>query len=113
MHIETVATGLIYRNPKPYLRSVHAYFPSVVLLPNGDMLATMVLGSAFESVDCHVYVTRSTDRGHTWALEGPMYEGAPNPPTSETGRITSMEDGAIVAFGFCGQGDVEQRNVGG
>ena len=109
MDIESIATGLIYRNPKPYLRSLHAYFPSVVLLPNGDLLATMVLGSAFESVDCHVYVARSTDSGDTWALEGPMYEGALDRATSETYRITCMDDGEIVAFGVrCDRSDPEE-----
>ena len=34
---ECLDSGIIYRNPKLYLRSLHAYFPSVVVLPNGDI----------------------------------------------------------------------------
>lgn len=30
-----VETGLIYRNSKPHVRSIHAYFPSVVTMDNG------------------------------------------------------------------------------
>lgn len=97
--IEVVKTGLIYRNPKPYLRSVQAYFPSVVMLSPNEMLATLMLGSAFESVDSHVFVARSTDGGETWMLESQMYQGAPDRPTSESCRITLMADGEIVAFG--------------
>ena len=97
--IECLDTGLIYRNPKPYLRSLHAYFPSVIVLSDNEMLATLVLGSAFESVDSHVYIARSIDTGKTWAIEGSMYEGALDRPTSETCRITRMLDGEIVAFG--------------
>jgi hypothetical protein len=108
-HIECLGTGLIYRNPKPYLRSVQAYFPSVAVLPNGELLATLVLGSAFESVDCHVHVARSSDNGEMWTLEGPLYEGAPDRPTSETGRITCLDDGEVVAFGVrCDRSHTEE-----
>ena len=37
--IELVETGLVYRNPKPLLRSVHAWHPTLALLDNGDILA--------------------------------------------------------------------------
>ena len=42
--IECLGSGLIYRHPKPHVRSVQAYFPSVVIMENGDLLATLVLG---------------------------------------------------------------------
>ena len=35
-------TGLVYRNPMPHVVSRHAYFPSVVLLDNGEMIGTTV-----------------------------------------------------------------------
>ena len=68
--IKYLETGLVYRNPKPYIRSVHAYFPSITVLSVNEILATLVLGSAFESVDCHVYIARSRDSGKTWTTEG-------------------------------------------
>lgn len=97
--IKCLETGLVYRNPKPYLRSVHAYFPSITVLSVNEILATLVLGSAFESVDCHVYIARSRDSGKTWTMEGSIYESSSDRPTSETCRITRMADGEIVAFG--------------
>jgi hypothetical protein len=33
--IEVVETGLVYRNPKPYLRAIHAWHPTLVLLDGG------------------------------------------------------------------------------
>jgi hypothetical protein len=96
--IECLNTGLIYRNPKPHLRSIQAYFPSVVILSENEMLATLVLGSAFESVDFHVHLARSTDGGETWTLEGPLYEPPTDRLTTDTCRITRMPDGEIVAL---------------
>ncbi len=64
--IENLRTGLIYRNPAPHVRSVHAYFPSVAVLPDGEMLATAVLGEAFEAVNLHTHLFRSVDQGETW-----------------------------------------------
>jgi len=37
--IELIETGLIYRNPKPHMRSIHAWHPSLVALDNGRILA--------------------------------------------------------------------------
>ena len=35
--IELADTGLIYRNPKPFLKSIHAWHPTLALLDNGDI----------------------------------------------------------------------------
>ena len=73
--ITILGTGLIYRNPKPHLHAVHAYFPSVVQLTNGELLCSLVLGEAFDAENCHTYVARSGDRGETWRLQGRIYPG--------------------------------------
>ena len=96
--IKVLSTGLIYRNPKPYLRSVHAYFPSVVHLGGGEMLAAMVFGSAFEAVDCHTEVARSLDDGQTWTLEGPLDPRAPHPGISDIYKI-AWDGREVIAFG--------------
>jgi sialidase-1 len=96
--IKVLDTGLIYRNPKPHLHAVHAYFPSVVQLANGDMLCSLVLGEAFDAENCHTYFARSTDLGHTWRLEGPMYPGTKDLVTSDASRLTALPDGGAVAF---------------
>ena len=84
--IEILTTGIVYKNPKPHVRSVHAYFPSVAVMDNGEMLATFALGEAFEAANCRLNVARSKDMGETWALEGPVYPGTKRRLTSDYGR---------------------------
>jgi len=95
--IYCLKTGIIYRNPIPHVKSEHAYFPSVVSLTGGELVATMALGQAFESSDQHIYVAHSIDNGETWNIRGPVYKGLADVPTSEYCRITAVED-EIVAF---------------
>ena len=73
--IKCLKTGLIYRNPKPGVRAIHAYFPSVVMMANGQMLATFALAEAFEATNEHTNIARSVDESETWAVEGPIYPG--------------------------------------
>lgn len=94
--VECLNTGIIYRNPIPHIRSVHAYFPTVVQLSGEELLATMSLGEAFESADMHVNVFRSVDGGQTWKLEGPIYGGTKDRVTSEVGRLTKVDDDEVV-----------------
>ncbi len=93
-----LGTGLVYRNPKPHVRSVHAYFPSVAQLTNGDVLCLLVLGEAFEAANCHTYVARSVDRGASWQLEGELSERLPDRLASDSARLTALPDGRAVAF---------------
>ena len=97
-NIRAASTGLIYRNPMPHVHSVHAYFPSVVVMPNGEMLATIVLAEAFEAPNLRTHVCRSTDQGDTWHLEGPIYPGTTDRLTSDGARITALPDGELVVF---------------
>ena len=96
--VQVLDTGVIYRNPKPHVKAEHAYFPSVAVMTNGELLATMSLGQAFESPDSHTCVARSKDLGKTWSLEGRIYPGTKDRLTSDYCRITSMVDGEVVAF---------------
>ncbi len=96
--MEIVNSGLIYKNPKPHVKSIHSYFPSVVSMSNGEMLATIALGEAFESVDSHTYVCRSADNGENWTLEGRIYPGTPERLTSDYARLTYLGDGELVVF---------------
>ncbi len=98
MAIHLLQTGLIYRNPHPHVRSIHAYFPSVAVMANGDMLATVVLGEAFESVNLHAWVCRSRDHGVSWQMEGRLDSDAKDPLVSDTARIAALPDGSIMAF---------------
>ena len=96
--IQSTQTGLIYRNPAPHVRSVHAYFPSVVSLGDDELLASFVLGEAFESVDLHAHLARSPDRGRTWQVEGAIYPGTTDRLTCDACRLTVLPDGQIVAL---------------
>ena len=96
--IKCIGTGLIYRNPKPNVYSVHAYFPSVALMANGELLATLVLGEAIESPNCRTNLARSTDNGETWQLEGPIYPGTTDRLITDHSRITALPDGEVVVF---------------
>jgi hypothetical protein len=96
--IKSLQTGILYRNPKPHVCSIHGYFPSVAVLPNGEMLATVVLGEAFEAVNLNTHLFRSTDEGESWQDEGPLYEGAPNRLTSNCARLTALSDNNLAVF---------------
>ncbi|MBU2494956.1 MAG: sialidase family protein [Candidatus Omnitrophota bacterium] len=91
-------TGLIYRNPKPHVHSVHAYFPLVVQMDNGELLATLVLGEAFEAANCRTHLARSRDNGETWQMEGCIYPGTEGRLTSDSSRITFLPGGEVVVF---------------
>lgn len=96
-HIECLKTGILYRNPVPHLKSEHAYFPSVVRLQSGELLASMALGEAFESSDQRVYLSRSSDEGETWGGIAPLATGTPG-STSEGCRIGAADGEEVAAF---------------
>jgi sialidase-1 len=98
--IKLLSTGIIYSNPKPYLKSVHAYFPSVVSLGDGELLCSMVLGEAFESINCRAYLARSLDNGQSWQLQGRLTELCETALVSEYCRITAVDDHEVVAWVF-------------
>lgn len=91
-------TGLVYRNPIAHVHSVHAYFPSVANLGDGELLCSLTLGEAFESPNLHSHLARSTDNGDTWQLEGELYPGTPDRLTSDACRLTALGNGEVVAF---------------
>ena len=43
-----VRSGLVYRNPKPHVLSRQAYFPSVVIMDNGEILKEGTLQQLLE-----------------------------------------------------------------
>jgi sialidase-1 len=96
--INSLQTGVLYRNPIPHVFSRQAYFPSVVQLAGGDMVATFSIGQAFESSDLHTYSAQSKDFGETWSEPVRLYPGTTDRVTSDVSRITLMPNGEIVAF---------------
>ena len=96
--LRELETGVLFRNPVPHLKSVHAYFPSVVPLKNGNLLASGMVAEAFEAVGARVHLFRSTDQGITWQHEGPQSHELEGQQISESGRLTRLADGRIVAL---------------
>jgi BNR repeat protein len=94
-----IETGLIYRNPKPHLYSRQAAFPSLALLPSGEMLASFAIGSGFEAADQHTELAQSSDGCRTWQLAGAVFNERTDRPTSANVRISRMPDGELIAFG--------------
>jgi BNR repeat-like domain len=96
--IELLGSDVVYRNPKPYLRSLQARHPSLVVFDDGELLLGFDLGQSDESLDYATHRARSQDGGRTWQLEGPLLAPAAQPPTTNSLRL-SQADGKIVAFG--------------
>ncbi|NSW57345.1 MAG: exo-alpha-sialidase [Armatimonadetes bacterium] len=98
--LEIIDTGVVVRNPRPHLRSEHAYFPWLAQLPGDELLCSYQMGSAFEAADAHCRLARSMDLGRTWELEGRLYPGTgPDKPTSDCLKVTASPDGRMIAFG--------------
>ena len=63
--IEVTDRHVVYENPQPQNRARHAYFPGLVKLPSGDLLALFTLGEALEATNVTTVVSRSRDQGRT------------------------------------------------
>ena len=99
--IQTIDHHTVYDNPAPALRSRHAYFPGLVELRSGELLALFMLGEAMEATDGTTMVSRSADRGRTWELQGPLHEKAPGREhDSDYLKATLLADGRLIAAGY-------------
>ena len=97
--IDCRATGLVYRNPKPYLRAIHTWHPSIALLPGGEILAGFDTGQGAESLDYRTMLARSTDGGQTWSEPVPAVNDPVKRRTTHTVRLSTVSDGSVVAAG--------------
>jgi len=97
--IESIGSGLVYRNPKPHLRARHTWHPSLVLLGSGELVATFDIGQGAESLDYRTYVARSSDGGASWSEPAPMFEDTASRRTTHSVRVSLMSDGTLVGFG--------------
>ncbi len=96
--IEITAEGIVYRNPRPHVRSRHAYFPWVICTGEGRLTASFVLAEAFESVDSNTYISHSSDEGATWSEPQPIVPSSEMILSSNCARITGLGNGRIVAM---------------
>ena len=96
--IELLSQNVIYDNPIPTLRSRHGFFPGIARTPSGDLVALVSVGEAFESNDHQIQVIRSTDRGRSWAVEGPLHRKAKRGLGSL--KPTLLDNGTLIALGY-------------
>jgi hypothetical protein len=100
VRIKVVDEGFIYRNPLPQLQSRQAYFPTVVQLDSGTLVASFQVGEASESVDAHNEIARSDDGGKRWNLESSVWDGKRDrPPRSYSLRLSRTRDGILLCYG--------------
>lgn len=97
MDISNQESGIVYRNPVPHVFSRHAYFPSVIEMDNGELLASFATGESFEAANLNTYVCRSADRGITWSEPTALMEINPDALLSNCARITSLRNGEVIA----------------
>ncbi|MCM8822627.1 MAG: glycoside hydrolase [Candidatus Omnitrophica bacterium] len=94
--IEIIDTGILYSNPVPHLKSIHAYFPSVAQMQNGNLIAVFSLGEAFEAINLHTHYGFSSDNGKTWQRVRRLPVRVKNKLTSDASRITITPDGQLA-----------------
>jgi hypothetical protein len=98
--ISCTATGLVYGNPKPYLKSRQAFHPTLVRLHDDELLCSYDVGEGVESLDYRTYLSRSDDGGHTWVQQGPLFDDPVERPCSSSVRLTKLNDGTLIGFGI-------------
>ncbi|HEV8489805.1 MAG TPA: sialidase family protein [Candidatus Limnocylindrales bacterium] len=92
-------TGLVYRNPRPELRSRHTWHPTIVRFDDGELLCTFDIAEADVALDYRTYASRSTDGGATWSAPVRVFEDPSDRPTTHSVRISQVSDGSVVAMG--------------
>jgi hypothetical protein len=98
--VRVVASGVVYRNPRPEVRAVHAWHPSLVRLEDGRLLCSFDLGQAPESHDYNTYLSWSADNAATWSEPLPLIAPTTSGRASTyTLRVGQLRDGTLTAFG--------------
>ena len=111
--IEAIDSGVVYRNPQPHLRSRHAYFPTAVELPSGELLVAFDLGSAFEAIDVRSYCSRSSDGGQTWTEPELIFQpNENNHPVSTTCRVGAVDHEELLAWGCLYNRTLDNEGIG-
>jgi hypothetical protein len=98
--VEVVATGIVWENPDPDARSLHAWHPTLADLGGGRWLCSFDVASAVLAPDYGTWLASSDDDGATWSEPWPMAAGWGDPgATTHSLRITRLRDGSFVAAG--------------
>ena len=106
--IEVKSTGLVYRNPKPYLKSIHAWHPTIVPLGGGGMLAGFDLAEAISAANYRSWVALSNDGGRTWSEPRRLVPG--HTEVTDFIRLSRLSDGTVLGVGQRKQPDLETQS---
>lgn len=90
--------GILFRNPKSHVRSVQAYFPTIVAFGQDHFGATVVLAEAFEAPNMHVVYFESMDGGETWSRKSTVTEASADSSSSTVGRLGRLSDGTLLVM---------------
>ncbi len=96
--IEIVDSGVVYRNPHPHLRALHAWHPSLVQLGARQWLATFDLAEAVESHGYATYLSRSDDDGASWSAPVRVIDPAAHAGSCSL-RLGKVGDGTLTLAG--------------
>ena len=97
--IEILDTGLIYRGDESAPHFRNTYWPSVVELDNGELLAAMDISNFINSRDARSYYSLSKDQGKIWTEPKIIWDGDGWPyPFHTTCRISKTPGGEVVGF---------------
>ena len=92
---------VVHANPLPLLVSRQAAFPGLVRLDNGELLALISIGQAFDAADMRAHVVRSTDNGRSWSAPTPLHTPDPEAELeSESFKPLKLRDGTLIATGY-------------
>jgi hypothetical protein len=104
-------TGLVYRNPRPELRSRHTWHPTIVRFDDGEVLVTFDIAEADVALDYRTYATHSVDGGATWSSPERVVADPPGRPTTQSVRTNQVSDGSVVAMGALMYRDDPEKSV--
>ena len=96
--IEIVDSGVVYRNPLPHLRALHAWHPSLVQLGARQWLASFDLAEAVESHGYATYLSRSDDDGESWSAPVRVIDPAAHAGSCSL-RLGKVGDGTLTLAG--------------
>ncbi len=109
--IEILQTGLVYRNPRPELRSRHTWHPTIVRFEDGELLVTFDIAEADVALDYSTHASHSTDGGQTWSAPTRVLPDPPGRATTHSVRTARVADGSVVAMGALMYRDDPEKSV--